>query len=58
MDIVDQQISRVGRTFLGMTLECSRCHDHKFDPITLKDYYGWRGFLAARRLLRVFGEAT
>lgn len=43
MDIVDLQIDAVGRTFMGMTLGCARCHDHKFDPITAKDYYALAG---------------
>ena len=40
MDIIDEQIDTVGRTFLGLTLGCARCHDHKFDPISTEDYYG------------------
>ena len=43
-DLVDQQISKVGMTFMGMTLGCVRCHDHKFDPIGLEDYYAMAGF--------------
>ncbi len=44
VDIVDQQLNKVGKTFLAMTLECARCHDHKFDPISLRDYYSMAGF--------------
>ncbi|MBI3862949.1 MAG: PSD1 domain-containing protein [Planctomycetia bacterium] len=47
MDIVDQQIEKFGKTFLGMTLNCARCHDHKFDPLTLRDYYGLTGIFAS-----------
>lgn len=47
MDLVDQQIEKIGKTFLGMTLNCVRCHDHKFDPITQHDYYGLAGILAS-----------
>ncbi|RPI77520.1 MAG: DUF1549 domain-containing protein, partial [Planctomycetaceae bacterium] len=43
MDIVDEQIETVGRVFLGMTLGCARCHDHKFDPISTADYYALAG---------------
>ena len=43
-DLVDQQLSKVGMTFMGMTLGCVRCHDHKFDPIGLEDYYAMAGF--------------
>ncbi len=43
MDVVDRQINRVGKAFLGMTFECGRCHDHKFDPFTQEDYYALAG---------------
>ncbi|MDE0624957.1 MAG: DUF1549 and DUF1553 domain-containing protein [Bryobacterales bacterium] len=36
----------VGSTFLGLTYDCARCHDHKFDPITQKDYYRLQAFFA------------
>ena len=42
-DVVDHQIDRIGRTFLGQTLACARCHDHKFDPVPTADYYGLAG---------------
>ena len=51
MDVVDLQVDMVGRTFLGLTMGCSRCHDHKFDPITLKDYYGMAGIFSSTRTL-------
>jgi hypothetical protein len=44
-DHIDSQIIKIGQTFLGMTLGCARCHDHKFDPIGLEDYYGIAGAL-------------
>jgi len=43
LDVVDQQVTKLGTAFLGMTLGCARCHDHKFDPIGLDDYYGLAG---------------
>ncbi len=43
MDIVDDQIDTVGRAFLGLTLGCGRCHDHKFDPFPTADYYALAG---------------
>jgi len=46
-DIVDHQIQKVGTTFLGQTLGCVRCHDHKFDPIRLEDYYGLAGIFGS-----------
>ncbi|HLK60212.1 MAG TPA: DUF1553 domain-containing protein [Chthonomonadaceae bacterium] len=36
---LEDMLSAVGQTFLGMTVNCARCHDHKFDPIPQKDYY-------------------
>ena len=42
-DLIDEQIDTVTRGFLGLTLSCARCHDHKFDPFTQKDYYALYG---------------
>ena len=39
MDVIDEQLDTTGKAFLGMTLGCARCHDHKFDPILQSDYY-------------------
>ena len=39
MDVVDEQIDVMGRAFMGLTLGCARCHDHKFDPVPTDDYY-------------------
>ena len=44
-DHIDTQVAKIGTAFLGMTLNCVRCHDHKFDPIGLEDYYGIAGML-------------
>ena len=43
LDIVDEQIDVTGRAFLGLTISCARCHDHKFDPIPTLDYYSLAG---------------
>ena len=51
MDIVDEQIDAVGRVFLGLTLGCARCHDHKFDPISTADYYGLAGIFKSTRTM-------
>ncbi len=42
-DVVDHQIDRIGRIFLGQTISCARCHDHKFDPVPTRDYYALAG---------------
>ena len=46
----DERIDAVSRTFLGLTVACARCHDHKFDPITTRDYYGMAGIFASTQL--------
>jgi hypothetical protein len=57
-DIVDDQIDVTGRAFLGLTLACARCHDHKFDPITTADYYGLAGIFFSSRILDRFAPKT
>src|SRR4029450_9876701 len=49
-DIVDDQIDVTGRAFLGLTLSCARCHDHKFDPIATAGYYSLPGLFLQRPL--------
>ncbi len=46
----DERIDAVTRTYLGLTVSCARCHDHKFDPITMSDYYGLAGIFASTQL--------
>jgi len=48
-EIRDSRIDVFGKTFLGLTLACARCHDHKFDPITTADYYGLGGIFDSTR---------
>jgi hypothetical protein len=43
----DERVDAVGRGILGLTVACARCHDHKFDPISQKDYYGLAGIFAS-----------
>ena len=47
---IDGQIDVLGKAFLGLTIACARCHDHKFDAITTKDYYALSGYLKSSRL--------
>ena len=44
-DTVDNQIDVLSKAFLGLTVACARCHDHKFDPIPTADYYSMAGIL-------------
>lgn len=46
---VDNQIDVVTKAFLGLTVSCARCHDHKFDPISQRDFYALYGILASCR---------
>ena len=50
-DIVDEQLDTTGRAFMGMTFGCARCHDHKFDPISIEDYYGLAGIFMSTKTL-------
>lgn len=45
----EERVDAVSRTFLGLTVACARCHDHKFDPITSEDYYALAGVFASCR---------
>jgi hypothetical protein len=47
VDVIDQQVDKVGKAFLGLTIGCARCHDHKFDPISQRDYYAMAGIFAS-----------
>jgi hypothetical protein len=51
MDIIDEQLDTLGKTVMGMTIGCARCHDHKFDPISTRDYYALAGILRSTRTL-------
>ncbi|MBS0263688.1 MAG: PSD1 domain-containing protein [Planctomycetes bacterium] len=42
-EVIDDQIDVTSRAFLGLTVACARCHDHKFDPIPISDYYALAG---------------
>ncbi len=46
-DVIDEQIDTTTRAFLGLTVSCARCHDHKFDPVPIADYYSLHGIFAS-----------
>ena len=54
LDIADEQVDTTGIAFLGMTLGCARCHDHKFDPIPTQDYYSLAGIFMNTHVMRDF----
>jgi hypothetical protein len=47
----EDRVDTVTRTFLGLTVACARCHDHKFDPITQADYYALAGVFASTQMV-------
>ncbi|MFM1943419.1 MAG: hypothetical protein RI897_2401 [Verrucomicrobiota bacterium] len=51
-DIIDNQIDVLTKSFLGLTVACARCHDHKFDAISTRDYHALYGVLASSRYLQ------
>lgn len=55
-DLVDEQIDAVSRAILGSSIACARCHDHKFDAFSMKDYYALAGIFASTKTY--FGTAV
>ncbi len=51
MDIIDEILDTLGKSVLGQTLGCARCHDHKFDPIPTKDYYALAGIFKSTKFI-------
>ena len=51
MDIVDEQLDTTCRVFLGLTMGCARCHDHKFDPLSMSDYYAMAGIFQSTQTM-------
>jgi hypothetical protein len=55
-DVVDEQIDTTSKAFMGLTIACARCHDHKFDPILTRDYYSLAGIFASTMNFRNLGR--
>ena len=55
MDIVDEQIEVVSKSVMGVTIACARCHDHKFDPISTKEYYALAGIFKSTKTMENLG---
>ncbi len=51
LEIADEQLNATGSAFMGLTLGCARCHDHKFDPIPTLDYYSLAGIFMSTRTM-------
>ncbi|MEW6161555.1 MAG: DUF1549 domain-containing protein, partial [Verrucomicrobiota bacterium] len=56
MDVADEQIDVTTKAFLGLTVSCARCHDHKFDPIPTRDYYALAGIFKSTATLSTGGN--
>jgi len=54
MDIVDEQLDTTCRTFMALTMGCARCHDHKFDPFRIADYYSLAGIFKSTQTMISF----
>ena len=54
---IDNKVDVLSKTFLGLTVSCARCHDHKFDPIRAQDYYAMSGFILGSSFRQVRFEA-
>jgi hypothetical protein len=56
LEMVDEMINTTSKAFLGLSVACSRCHDHPFDPIPTADYYSLGGIFRSTRLVGDFSE--
>src|SRR5205814_10521029 len=54
----EDRVDTLSRAMLGLTVACARCHDHKFDPITMRDYYALAGVFASTRMVNRRPDGT
>jgi len=59
-EVLNEMTDSLGAVFLGLTMGCARCHDHKFDAISQRDYYAMQGYLISSgyRAVRASGIYT
>ncbi len=55
VDLADDQVRFVSTVFMGVTIGCARCHDHKFDPFTAADYYALAGIFNSSHVMKTVG---
>src|SRR5258708_30082261 len=56
LEMVDDMINTTSKAFLGLSVSCARCHDHKFDPIPQADYYSLAGIFRSTKLVGEFSD--
>lgn len=56
LEMVDEMVNATTRAFMGISVACARCHDHKFDPIPIQDYYALGGIFRSTRLVGELNE--
>jgi hypothetical protein len=56
LEMIDEQINTTSKAFLGLSVACARCHDHKFDPIPTEDYYRLGGIFRSTKLVGEFSD--
>ncbi len=56
LEMVDDMVSTTSQAFLGLTVQCARCHDHKFDPIPTADYYALAGIFRSTKIVGAFSD--
>ena len=54
LDFADEQLATTSRAFLALTIDCARCHDHKFDPIRSSDYYSMLGIFTSTKTVLTY----
>jgi hypothetical protein len=56
LDVIDEQIDATTKAVMALTVSCARCHDHKFDPVTMRDYYAMAGIFRSTQTFYPTGQ--